>query len=59
MTGMRSIDLDTFTDRASADAQLQPYVPEPAIRGFLLQNLRREHPPARRLAVADESAAAR
>ena len=33
-------------DRASADAQLQPYVPEPAIRGFLLQNLRRDHPPA-------------
>ena len=44
--GLRSIDLDTLPDRASADAQLQPYVPEAAIRGFLLQNLRREHPPA-------------
>jgi esterase len=44
--GLRSIDLDTLPDRSSADAQLQPYVPEAAIRGFLLQNLRREHPPA-------------
>ena len=44
--GLRSIDLETLPDRASADAQLQPYVPEPAIRGFLLQNLRRNHPPA-------------
>jgi pimeloyl-ACP methyl ester carboxylesterase len=44
--GLRSIDLDTLPDRSSADAQLQPYVPEATIRGFLLQNLRREHPPA-------------
>ncbi len=44
--GLRAIDLSTLTDRSSADAQLQPYVPEPAIRGFLLQNLRRDHPPA-------------
>ena len=44
--GLRSIDLDTLPDRSSADSQLQPYVPEAAIRGFLLQNLRREHPPA-------------
>ena len=40
--GLRSIDLATLPDRAAADAQLTPYVPEPAIRGFLLQNLRRD-----------------
>ena len=44
--GLRSIDLATLPDRAAADAQLTPYVPEPAIRAFLLQNLRRDHPPA-------------
>ena len=44
--GLRSIDLATLPDRAAADAQLTPYVPEPAIRGFLLQNLRRDHPPS-------------
>jgi pimeloyl-ACP methyl ester carboxylesterase len=39
--GMRSIDLAALTDRAQADAQLAPYVPDPGIRSFLLQNLRR------------------
>ena len=40
--GMRSVDLDRLPDRAQADAQLAPYVPDPGIRSFLLQNLRRE-----------------
>ena len=44
--GLRSIDLATLPDRAAADAQLTPHVPDPAIRGFLLQNLRRDHPPS-------------
>jgi esterase len=39
--GMRSIDLAALTDRAQADALLAPYVPDPRIRSFLLQNLRR------------------
>ena len=43
--GMRSIDLDTLADRSQADAQLAPYAPDPGIRSFLLQNLRRERPP--------------
>jgi esterase len=42
--GMRALDLATLTDRASADAQLQPYVPDPTVRSFLLQNLRRDGP---------------
>ncbi|WP_375433181.1 alpha/beta fold hydrolase [uncultured Friedmanniella sp.] len=40
--GMRSVDLETLRDRSSADAALVPAVPDPVIRGFLLQNLRRE-----------------
>jgi pimeloyl-ACP methyl ester carboxylesterase len=36
---MLAIDLDAVTRRAEADAALAPAVPEPAIRGFLLQNL--------------------
>jgi pimeloyl-ACP methyl ester carboxylesterase len=39
--GMRSIDLAALTDRSQAEAQLAPYVPDPGIRSFLLQNLRR------------------
>jgi esterase len=39
--GMRSIDLSTLTDRSQAEAELAPYVPDPGIRSFLLQNLRR------------------
>jgi pimeloyl-ACP methyl ester carboxylesterase len=41
--GMRSVDLASLTDRESASAQLEPYVPEPDVRSFLLQNLRRDH----------------
>ncbi|GAA2105813.1 alpha/beta fold hydrolase [Microlunatus panaciterrae] len=39
---MRSLDLARLTDRASADAALQPLVPDGGVRAFLLQNLRRE-----------------
>lgn len=42
VAGMRAIDLATLADRAAADAALLPYAPEDTIRGFLLQNLRRE-----------------
>ena len=41
--GMRAIDLETLTDRRDADAQLATYVRDPSIRGFLLQNLRRDN----------------
>ncbi len=44
--GMRSIDLTALTDRAQAEAQLAPYVPDPEIRSFLLQNLRRGNRPS-------------
>lgn len=40
--GMRALDLTSLVDRVAADAQLRPYVASPTIRGFLLQNLRRE-----------------
>ena len=40
--GMRSVDLGRLTDRAEADRALTDDVPDPTIRGFLLQNLRRD-----------------
>ena len=40
--GMRAVDLEHLPDRATAEATLEPFVPDPVIRGFLLQNLRRE-----------------
>jgi pimeloyl-ACP methyl ester carboxylesterase len=40
--GMRSLDLSRLTERATADRELQPYVSDPVVRGFLLQNLRRD-----------------
>jgi pimeloyl-ACP methyl ester carboxylesterase len=40
--GMRALDLAQLPDRATADAALVPYAPDPVIRGFLLQNLRRD-----------------
>jgi esterase len=43
--GMRSLDLATLAGRAEADEHLAPYVPDPDIRSFLLQNLRREPGP--------------
>jgi pimeloyl-ACP methyl ester carboxylesterase len=39
--GMRELDLDRLPDRASAEQALEPYVPDKAVRSFLLQNLRR------------------
>ncbi|MGI3779887.1 MAG: alpha/beta fold hydrolase [Janthinobacterium lividum] len=39
---MRQVDLDTLTDRAAADAVVAARVPDRAVRGFLLQNLRRD-----------------
>jgi pimeloyl-ACP methyl ester carboxylesterase len=42
VAGMRTIDIEHLPDRATADLHLQPYAPDPVIRGFLLQNLRRD-----------------
>ncbi len=39
---MRAIDLDTLGSRSEADAALVEAVPDPTVRGFLLQSLRRE-----------------
>ncbi|MFL6048002.1 MAG: alpha/beta fold hydrolase [Propionibacteriaceae bacterium] len=41
--GMQSIDLETLSGRKQADAKLSAYVSSPAIRSFLLQNLRHDH----------------
>ena len=43
--GMRSVDLTALRTRADADAALTERVPDPVIRGFLLQNLRRDSGP--------------
>ena len=40
--GMRAVDLEHLPDRATAEATLEPFVPDPVIRSFLLQNLRRD-----------------
>jgi len=42
VAGMRSLDLEHLGDRAGAEAGLVPWVPDPVIRSFLLQNLRRD-----------------
>jgi pimeloyl-ACP methyl ester carboxylesterase len=39
---MLAIDLTTLADRGEADRALQEAVPDDVVRGFLLQNLRRE-----------------
>lgn len=41
VTGMRSLDLSTLADRAGAEEHLKEYAPDPVVRSFLLQNLRR------------------
>lgn len=46
--GMRALDLDRVSDRASADGGLAPYIPDSTIRGFLLQNLRSQPDSGRR-----------
>lgn len=40
---MRGLDLDALTQRADADAALAEAVPQPSVRAFLLQNLRRDN----------------
>ncbi len=39
---MRAVDLGSLVSRAAADEQMAPRVPDPVVRGFLLQNLRRQ-----------------
>jgi pimeloyl-ACP methyl ester carboxylesterase len=38
---MRGLDLEDLTSRAEAELALSQAVPDPVVRGFLLQNLRR------------------
>ena len=45
VAGLRSLDLATVDDRRQAAGHLTPYVPDPDIRSFLLQNLRRDPGP--------------
>lgn len=45
VTAMRALDLTTLRTRGEADAGLQDGVPDPVVRGFLLQNLRRDRRP--------------
>jgi len=42
VAAMRGLDLETLNSRDDADTRLAQAVPDPAVRGFLLQNLRRE-----------------
>ena len=49
IAAMQAIDLETLSSRADADAALLDAVPDPMVRGFLLQSLRRD---GRRLGVA-------
>lgn len=42
VAAMRSVDLAALERRGEADERMQEAVPDPAIRGFLLQNLRRD-----------------
>jgi pimeloyl-ACP methyl ester carboxylesterase len=39
---MRGLDLDSLAGRGDADEALAPAVPDPTVRAFLLQNLRRD-----------------
>jgi pimeloyl-ACP methyl ester carboxylesterase len=43
IAAMKAIDLETLARRSEADEALQEAVPDPMVRGFLLQSLRREH----------------
>lgn len=45
VAGLRSLDLTILADRRQAEAHLTPYVPDPDVRSFLLQNLRRDPGP--------------
>jgi pimeloyl-ACP methyl ester carboxylesterase len=42
VAAMRGIDLEALSSRADAEAAMAPAVPDPAVRAFLLQNLRRD-----------------
>ena len=42
VAAMRGLGLDTLTSRQEADERLSEAVPDPTVRGFLLQNLRRD-----------------
>jgi esterase len=54
---MAAIPLDARLNRAVADAALADVVPDPAVRGFLLQNLRFGAAPAWRIGLAAIAAA--
>lgn len=43
VAGMKSLDLGTLRSRDEADAHLTADVPDPVVRSFLMQNLRRDH----------------
>ncbi|MGY4720414.1 alpha/beta fold hydrolase [Naumannella huperziae] len=45
VAAMRAIDLAALPDREAADEALRDGVPDPVVRGFLLQNLRRASAP--------------
>jgi len=47
IAAMRTLDLSSIARRSQADAALSQAVPEPAVRGFLLQNLAFEEGAAR------------
>ncbi|KZE09969.1 alpha/beta fold hydrolase [Brevibacterium casei] len=40
LTSLAELDLDTVSSRSEADQALQAQIPDPVVRGFLLQNLR-------------------
>lgn len=42
VSAMRAVDLESLERRGDADEQMSTAVPDPAVRGFLLQNLRRD-----------------
>lgn len=42
IAGMQAMDLEAIESRVDADAALAEAAPDPGVRGFLLQNLRRE-----------------
>ena len=54
---MLAIPLAPGLTRAQASAALEPAVPDPALRGFLLQNLRFTDPPAWRIGLREIEAA--
>lgn len=53
---MAELDLSPGLGRAAADAALRPAVPDPAVRGFLLQNLRLGERPQWRIGLSEIAA---